>query len=64
MEELLAIKMRPKKLSEVIGQKHLIGRGKILTNLVNNKKLFSMILYGKPGIGKTSIAMADRKSVV
>ncbi len=58
MEELLAIKMRPKKLSEVIGQKHLIGRGKILTNLVNNKKLFSMILYGKPGIGKTSIAMA------
>ena len=58
MEELLAIKMRPKKLDEVIGQKHLIGKDKILTNLVKNKKLFSMILYGKPGIGKTSIAMA------
>jgi len=58
MEELLAIKMRPKNLNEVIGQRHLIGEGKILTNLVNNKKLFSMILYGKPGIGKTSIAMA------
>ena len=58
MEELLAIKMRPKCLSEVIGQKHLIGEGKILTNLIKNKKLFSMILYGKPGIGKTSIAMA------
>ena len=58
MEELLAIKMRPKKLSEVIGQKHLIGEGKILSNLIKNKKLFSMILYGKPGIGKTSIAMA------
>ena len=58
MEELLAIKMRPKKLSEVIGQKHLIGKDKILSNLVKNKKLFSMILYGKPGIGKTSIAMA------
>ena len=58
MEELLAIKMRPTKLSEVIGQKHLIGQGKILTNLIKNKKLFSMILYGKPGIGKTSIAMA------
>ena len=55
MEELLAIKMRPKCLSEVIGQKHLIGEGKILTNLIKNKKLFSMILYGKPGIGKTSI---------
>ena len=58
MNELLAIKMRPKKLDEIIGQKHLIGDGKILTNLVNNGKLFSMILYGKPGIGKTSIAMA------
>lgn len=58
MDELLSIKMRPSKLDEVIGQKHLIGDGKILTNLVNNGKLFSMILYGKPGIGKTSIAMA------
>ena len=58
MEELLAIKLRPKKLDEVIGQKHLVGKDKILTNLVKNKKLFSMILYGKPGIGKTSIAMA------
>ena len=56
--EILADKLRPKKISEVIGQKHLIGNGKILTNLVNNKKIFSMILYGKPGIGKTSIANA------
>lgn len=56
--EILADKLRPKKISEVIGQKHLIGSGKILTNLVNNKRLFSMILYGKPGIGKTSIANA------
>ncbi|MBQ2873494.1 MAG: replication-associated recombination protein A [Bacilli bacterium] len=58
MEELLSIKMRPNKLSDVIGQSHLIGENKILSNLINNKKLFSMILYGKPGIGKTSIAMA------
>ena len=58
MEKPLALKLAPKKLSEVIGQKHLIGRGKILTNLVKNKKLFSMILYGKPGIGKTSLANA------
>lgn len=56
--EILADKLRPKKLSEVIGQSHLIGEGKILSNLVYNKKLFSMILYGKPGIGKTSIANA------
>ena len=54
--ELLANKIRPTKLSEVIGQTHLIGKDKILTNLINNKKIFSMILYGKPGIGKTTIA--------
>ena len=58
MNEPLAIKMRPKNLNDIIGQSHLIGEGKILTNLLNNKKLFSMILYGKPGIGKTSIANA------
>ena len=56
MNEPLAIKLRPKKLNEVIGQKHLIGEGKILSNLVKNKKLFSMILYGKPGTGKTTLA--------
>ena len=56
--EILADKLRPQKLSEVIGQEHLIGNGKILTNLINNKKIFSMILYGLPGIGKTSIANA------
>ena len=58
MEELLAIKLRPEKLDDIIGQQHLVGKGKVLRNLVNNKKLFSCILYGKPGIGKTSIAMA------
>ncbi len=58
MEELLSIKMRPSKLTDVIGQKHLIGEDKILSNLIKNKKLFSMILYGKPGIGKTTIALA------
>ena len=56
--EILADKLRPKKLDDVIGQEHLIGKNKILSNLVKNKKLFSMILYGKPGIGKTSIANA------
>ena len=56
--EPLANIIRPKKLSEVIGQEHLVGEGKILTNLVKNKKLFSMILYGPPGVGKTSIANA------
>lgn len=58
MNRPLALKLAPSTLSEVIGQKHLIGEGKILTNLVKNKRVFSMILYGKPGIGKTSIANA------
>lgn len=56
--ETLANKYRPKSLEEVVGQKHLIGPNKILSNMVQNKKIFSMILYGKPGIGKTSIAYA------
>jgi len=58
MNELLARKMNPKTLKEVVGQKHLIGKNKILSNLVENGKIFSMILYGPPGIGKTSIATA------
>ena len=53
MEKPLALKLAPKTLNEVLGQRHLIGEGKIITNLVKNKRIFSMILYGKPGIGKT-----------
>ena len=56
MNELLAMKLRPKSLDEIVGQRHLIGENKVITNLVNNKKIFSMILYGPPGVGKTSIA--------
>ena len=56
--EPLAITLRPKKIKDVIGQEHLIGPGKVISNLVKNKKVFSMILYGKPGIGKTTIATA------
>lgn len=56
MNTPLAIKMAPEKLSDVLGQEHLLGKNKVLYNLIKNKKLFSMILYGKPGIGKTSIA--------
>ena len=56
--EPLAVRMRPSKISEVVGQQHLVSEGEIIYNLVKNKKIFSMILYGKPGIGKTTIACA------
>ena len=56
--EILADKLRPKKINDIIGQQHLVGKNKIIYNMVNNKKLFSLILYGKPGIGKTSLANA------
>ncbi len=56
--ELLANILKPTKLSDVIGQDHLIGKNKILSTLVKDNKMFSIILYGKPGIGKTSIANA------
>ena len=58
MDKPLALKLAPKSLKEVYGQSHLIGKDRVLTNMVKNKKIFSMILYGRPGIGKTSIANA------
>lgn len=58
MNEPLAIKLRPRKIKDVIGQEHLVGKDKVIFNMVKNKRLFSMILYGKPGIGKTTIATA------
>lgn len=56
--ELLANSSRPTRLCDVVGQDALVGKDGILTRLVKNKRLFSMILWGKPGTGKTSIANA------
>ena len=58
MNEPLANKLKPTKISEVIGQEHLVGKDKIIYNMIKNKRIFSIILYWKPGIGKTSIAYA------
>ena len=58
MSEPLANKLRPKCIKEIVGQQHLVGKDKIIYNMLKNNKLFSMILYGKPGIGKTTIASA------
>ena len=52
----LADRIRPNTLKDIIGQKHLVGEGKIISNLIKNKRLFSVILYGPPGTGKTTLA--------
>ncbi|WP_105179952.1 replication-associated recombination protein A [Streptococcus suis] len=54
----LALRMRPKSIDDVIGQEHLVGPGKIIRRMIDANMLSSMILYGPPGIGKTSIASA------
>nr|WP_254119512.1 replication-associated recombination protein A [Bacillus sp. FJAT-29790] len=50
--------MRPRTIEEIIGQEHLVSDGKIINRMVKAKQLSSMILYGPPGVGKTSIASA------
>jgi len=54
--EPLASRMRPKNLDEFVGQKHLLGDGKILNRLISNDQIPSMIFYGPPGVGKTTLA--------
>ncbi len=56
--EPLAYKMRPKNLDEIVGQKHIIGPNTPLYKMIQNGHVPSMLLYGPPGIGKTSIANA------
>lgn len=52
----LADRMRPKTLDDVVGQKHLIGEGKLLREIIDNNEVPNMIFYGPSGVGKTTIA--------
>lgn len=54
--EPLASKLRPKSLDDYVGQSHLLGKGKFLRKLIESDRLQSMILWGPPGSGKTTLA--------
>lgn len=54
--EPLAERMRPRTLDEYVGQKHLVGKGAVLRNMVDSGRISSFILWGPPGVGKTTLA--------
>ncbi|MDD4106904.1 MAG: AAA family ATPase, partial [Candidatus Shapirobacteria bacterium] len=56
LNQPLASLLRPKNLDEFIGQKHLVGQGKPLRQAIENHQIFSMIFWGPPGVGKTTLA--------
>ncbi len=56
LSQPLASLLRPKNLDEFIGQKHLVGQGKPLRQAIENHQIFSMIFWGPPGVGKTTLA--------
>ncbi|WP_039651671.1 replication-associated recombination protein A [Clostridium tyrobutyricum] len=59
----LAERLRPKNIDDVIGQKHILGKGKPLYNMIKNNKIMNMIFYGPPGIGKTTTANIIANSI-
>ena len=54
--EPLAERLRPKTLDEYIGQEHLVGEGAVLRNMIESGHISSFILWGPPGVGKTTLA--------
>lgn len=56
MSQPLAERMRPNTLDEYIGQRHLVGKGAVLRNMIEARRITSFILWGPPGVGKTTLA--------
>jgi len=52
----LAYRARPKKIDDIVGQTHIVGKNGVVRRMINNDQMFSLILYGPPGVGKTTIA--------
>ena len=52
----LAARLRPQSLDEFVGQTHLLGEGKVLRRLIESDRISSMIFWGPPGVGKTTLA--------
>ena len=59
----LAERMRPDTLDDYVGQKHLVGEGGVIRNMINSGRLTSFILWGPPGVGKTTLAYIVAKSM-
>uniref|UniRef100_UPI00261F0F98 AAA family ATPase n=1 Tax=Anoxybacillus sp. TaxID=1872573 RepID=UPI00261F0F98 len=58
MKEPLAYRMRPRTIDEVVGQDHIIGAHTALYRMIKNGYVPSLLFYGQPGVGKTSLAYA------
>jgi putative ATPase len=59
----LAVRMRPKRLEDFIGQEHILGEGKLLRRAIESKKVPSLIFYGPPGTGKTTLGLIITENI-
>ena len=64
MAEPLAERLRPRTLDDYIGQKHLVGEGAVLRKMIDAGRISSFILWGPPGVGKTTLAQIRVSFVV